>query len=295
MSKPTPLKVAGLHGDKLYQQRARVLLPLLVRQARMRTPITYQALAHEAGIPRGRVMNYPLGCIGRTVQELSARLGPIPQLEAIVVNAKTGMPGPGIDGFFPGALKSATPQRRRAVILAAQQEVFDYPHWDRVLQLCRLPPADPKIAALIDRAAKRGRGGRGEGDAHRHLKLAIARKPALVGLEGETAIEYALPSGDKVDVLVRTRKATVAVEVKPEGAPDADVMRGLFQCVKYRAVINAQRAAQGEHPNADVRLALGGLFPAALLGLCNALSVTVVDRVATKPRRLPSTPNKRTR
>ena len=54
-----------IFGDKLYQQRARVVLPILIRQAFAATPIYYSALAQEAQIPNPRNLNYVLGCIGK--------------------------------------------------------------------------------------------------------------------------------------------------------------------------------------------------------------------------------------
>ena len=41
----------GFFGDKLYQQRARMVLPILVRQAQADKPIYYSTLAQEVGMP----------------------------------------------------------------------------------------------------------------------------------------------------------------------------------------------------------------------------------------------------
>ena len=46
---------APITGDKLYQTRAREVLPILVRQAEAGTPIFYSALAAEVGIPNPRI------------------------------------------------------------------------------------------------------------------------------------------------------------------------------------------------------------------------------------------------
>ncbi len=50
----------GIFGDKLYQLRARVALPILVRQATAQQKITYGDLAEEIGIPNARNLNYVL-------------------------------------------------------------------------------------------------------------------------------------------------------------------------------------------------------------------------------------------
>lgn len=43
-----------ISGDKLYQERARLALPLLVRQAHAAAPVYYSALAAELGMPNAR-------------------------------------------------------------------------------------------------------------------------------------------------------------------------------------------------------------------------------------------------
>ena len=50
----------------------------------------------------------------------------------------------------------------------------------------------------------------------------------------------------------------IAVEVKPSTSPDSDVLRGLFQCVKYKATLDAEAAVMGEKPQAKAILVIGG-------------------------------------
>ena len=66
---------SGLEGDKLYQQRAREALPLLVRQAKAGKKIYYANLANEINIPNPRNLNYPLGSIGTALIDLSEKWG----------------------------------------------------------------------------------------------------------------------------------------------------------------------------------------------------------------------------
>ena len=61
------------------------------------------------------------------------------------------------------------------------------------------------------------------------------------GLSAETAeTEVELPSGDRVDVVCYHASRTVAIEVKSNDSDWADLHRGVYQCVKYRAVLAAQ-------------------------------------------------------
>lgn len=60
-----------LQGDKLYQQRARLALPYLVRQAKANKKIYYSDLAHEVDMPNARNLNYVLGEIGTALESLA--------------------------------------------------------------------------------------------------------------------------------------------------------------------------------------------------------------------------------
>ena len=52
--------------------------------------------------------------------------------------------------------------------------------------------------------------------------------------------EWPLLSGDRIDVMFSDGKSFVAVEVKSICSSPDDLRRGIYQCVKYRAVIEAQ-------------------------------------------------------
>ena len=58
--------------------------------------------------------------------------------------------------------------------------------------------------------------------------------------------EHELLSGDRVDVVCFTESELVAVEVKSRDSNWQDLRRGVYQCVKYRAVLCAQEASQRE-------------------------------------------------
>ncbi len=130
-----------LSGDKLYQERARRALPLLVRQAVARAPVYYSALAKELGMPNPRNLNYVLGRIGEALECLSGRWGErIPAIQCLVINKKTGLPGEGVWWFLTGE------EDFKKLPLAVQQElvwqelyrVFEYTKWSVVLEALSL-------------------------------------------------------------------------------------------------------------------------------------------------------------
>src|SRR4029453_13966099 len=90
-----------ISGNKLYQQRARAALPILVRQAQVGTPILYSELASELGMPNPRNLTYALGSFGQAVKRLAKEWGKeIPLIQCLVINKNTGLPGEGLGWFI---------------------------------------------------------------------------------------------------------------------------------------------------------------------------------------------------
>lgn len=122
-------------------------------------------------------------------------------------------------------------------------EVIQYSDWNWVLAQLELSPYSPftdKETATIKSSADKYRGG--EGKAHKELKEYIYNHPNVIGLKDivRANIEHHLPSGDKLDVYFELADGTiVAVEVKSSTSDDADITRGIFQCVKYKAILEA--------------------------------------------------------
>lgn len=91
--------------------------------------------------------------------------------------------------------------------------------------------------------------GRGEGEEHKNLKEYVRSHPEILGIKGavKAKTEYPLPSGDRLDVYFELSNGNkIAVEVKPSISDDADLIRGIFQCVKYGSVLEAIRRVEAE-------------------------------------------------
>lgn len=272
----------NMFGDSLYQQRARAALPVLVRQATGRQKITYADLAEELDIPNPRNLNFVLGSVGTTLVELSERWkADIPAIQCIVVNQQSGMPGSGVDRMIDAAhVGKLDPRQKEALVDSILSRVFAYPRWFDVLKELGLPTSDLPDISLLD-GERRGRSG-GEGEAHGLLKLEIAKRPTLIGLSASFApgtTEFRLPSGDIVDVILQGRQRRIGVEVKSCISDSADIVRGLFQCVKYLALLKALRNWEGKSYAVEVVLAIEGPFPKELVPLRNLLGVRVVESI----------------
>jgi len=275
----TEYKAKGVDGDSLYQQRARRALPILVRQAKAGQKIYYSDLAEELGMPNARNLNYVLGSIGRTLNELGQELSKeIPPIQSIAVNRGSGFPG---EGFYGYLARGQTRKQKEVLVKAALAQVFAYPEWNLVLSHLGLKPLESS-PGLVEAARRFGSGG--ESKQHLALKNYVADHPSCIGLSRRLSrgrTEFALPSGDCVDVLFLSEREWVAVEVKSIISSSDDVARGLFQCVKYLAVIDAWRGYEGDGRDRRALLVLEGELPRKLIPLRNTLGVKVIENVRT--------------
>ncbi|WP_254318854.1 hypothetical protein [Vibrio cholerae] len=118
-------------GDKLYQQRARKALPFLVRQAIVGETIFYSDLAEELEMPNARNLNYVLGCIGTTLEELAEETEEeIPPIQCLVVNKATELPGEGIGLFISDKdFKKLSKKQKKKIVDSQLTKIYSYPDW----------------------------------------------------------------------------------------------------------------------------------------------------------------------
>jgi hypothetical protein len=296
------MRLRALKGNDWEFRAARCGFPILVEYAKRGQTITYGEWDHE--IVRRRLEKHrfhpeygkPAGLIGNACHEYAKEIERnVPEINLIVINKTTKIPGRGanyyIERFCKTTLKKTIDAEdllladKKAIISRAHEEIFAFDGWDRMLKAYRLKAARKLLyAPLVSRQllGVRGRlGGVPEGPSHKALKLRIADDPALVGVKGVPTgdIEYKLISGDEIDV--HFKRAALGVEVKGRGAGTAEQLRGIFQCVKYRALLRAEQIAQRETPNADCVLALGDSLDRSLLRLAAAFGVRVYASLAS--------------
>jgi hypothetical protein len=248
--------------QKLYQRRAKEALPLLVARAKAGRTITYGQLAKQLHMPNPRNLNYVLGTIGRELQALNRTWKePIPPIQCLVINKTKLTPGRGIGFHMPyKKFQQLTPLAKRQVLQTLHVDIFGYPNWGAVLQHFKITPVIP--ADVLDALAPKARYGKagGEGEDHRILKAHLLQHPELLNLPlpvtGQE--EYAFLSADRIDLLFQHQTTWIGVEVKGVTSDDADLLRGIFQCVKYRALIEAAQRYEQQAVDARILLAIGG-------------------------------------
>ena len=125
-------------------------------------------------------------------------------------------------------------------------------------------------------------GSGGEGDSHKELKEYIYNNPHVIGVEDytEKKKEHKLLSADRIDVWFKQSDGScIAVEVKSHISSEADVLRGIFQCVKYKAILDAEdKAHRIEASNSSI-LVLEGALSEQNKYYRDMLGVTVIENV----------------
>ena len=276
-----PIDQEGL----LYQRRALLALPILVRQAEAGRTIHYGQLARELEMPNPQNLNYVLGSIGISLQNLGQLWGQeIPAIQALVTNKARGLPGPGFTKFLddPGAFRQATNAQRRIIHQRTTDKVHLYQRWGDVLAHFKAQP----WKGLPPEAATHSFGDHeGESPEHQAFKEAVRLHPAWFGIPRCSAtVEYRFRTGDAVDVLFTRGTRRWGVEVKSAVSQEGDILRGLFQCVKYRALLQAEQTAAGNACFVNVYLACEHEFPAKLVGVANVLGVEFFDRLGMRAK-----------
>ena len=284
MAKRQTAKIANsdlLNGDKLYLKTAKKALPYLVRQAKAGQTIYYSDLAQELDVPNPRNLNYVLGAIGNALIDLTERTKiEIPAIQCIVVNKKEELPGEGIGWFISKTDFSKLNRTQKQKVVAAQlTQISAFQKWDWVLAELGLEQLKPNLDKVIN-AAKAKRGSGGESEQHKKFKDFISKNPSAVGLKPNLdngLQEYKLISADTIDVLFTDKDLKIAVEVKSLISDTSDILRGLFQCVKYKHLLEAEQAINNIIPNCKVILALEGQLPNDLKLIKNILGIEVVE------------------
>ena len=251
--------------ENLTSERAtRPLTAWLIYAAKFQRTMTYtdakRRLENECGF--GVIFTVAVGKVAGAAMNKLLECDPnAPLLNVLLVRSDTGLPGSGAVGYlarrYPNrrwlrARNAHKDDRWRTLIEEEAARVYAYPYWDELYRKAynsRLLPSEDDPKGKEKDGKRQGRGG--EGANHRALRLRVLRNPSLVRrkLRPETTnTEVELLSGDRVDVVSITDDRTVAIEVKSKDSDWADLRRGVYQCVKYRAVMKAQDIRR----NADV-------------------------------------------
>lgn len=276
-----------ISGNQLYQERARLTLPYIVKQAQIGETIFYSDLAKKIGIKNARHFDKILGFIGTAMQALGKKYKmEIPKIQCIVISKTDHLPGAGIGWFLDHKddFKKLNKDQKRNFLDRQLFEIYNYKKWDWILEKLELEPVKVNVKNEIEEIKQTGYGG-GESKEHKKFKEFIAENPLLVGINDKIinrSIEYKLPSSDEIDVLFEIPGKLIGVEVKSIKSDEKDILRGIFQCVKYKALLEAEQKVT-KNIETDCYLAIQGKLTNKLRNVAFILKVNVIDSVENQP------------
>lgn len=261
-------------------------IPILVRWAQSGISTnTYGDLIKELGMVRFSGIGYTLGCIEDVIAALRKELGEqIPTLNALV-HGKDGLPSYGFSYVYP-EYETYPLDVKKALVNAENAKTIKYEHWDLVLQALCLKPSvitSEKDEKIIRSGKHFGSGG--EGPQHKALKQSIFAHPESIGIRNvvNSDTEFILLSGDRLDVYFEQKDGTrVAVEVKSSISPDDDILRGLYQCVKYKAILDAENKTHGVFGDTRSILVLEGTLSESNQQVKDSLGLFVIEGFVKK-------------
>ena len=255
--------------------------------------ITYLELAREIGrlkkhgLPWARGMGRVLFKVTQWLDDLNNPWPEeIPYLTTIVVagtGKNKGLPGVGVAGKWKGYDSLSRIQKEEMVNNEYDRILNFGSRWAAVANMLGFDPV--QLPELPPGGSISGKCGGGESPAHEALKLHVLANPQIVGapLDSLGKEESDLLSGDVIDVLFRSKNQWVGVEVKSRTSDKNfdDYRRGVFQAIKYLAVLEAQAKYEYPHEVIDVKvyLVLESSMPPEYMPLVEQHNVNVIAQV----------------
>jgi hypothetical protein len=188
-----------------------------------------------------------------------------PLINGLVVRGpgyKRGLPG-GRFGHFvhkhhghSGNYDNLSPRQQATIVEPIWQNVFEYDRWEEIAaEVYDVNLAAPENASDGPQGEREGKskrlgfGGSAESPEHKALKDYVFSQPERCGGPPRivySAKEHRTKSWDEIDVIFYGEKKIVVAEIKSRISAAEDLVKGVYQCVKYRAVIEAEMAVRGD-------------------------------------------------
>lgn len=274
-------------NNTLPQQKSRILvskiIPILIRWAKNGvTNHTYNDIIKELGYSRFSGIGKQLAYVDDVMRKLRKQTNEdIPTLNALCKNSTTGLPSEGFSYVYT-TYDRMSKEEKLIFVAGLNEKSINYKQWDWVLDSLGLEEAKVFTEEELThiKSASHSYGTGGEGEQHKALKEYIFNYPSSIKIKGIEfkQTEYSLPSGDRLDVYFETEdNRHVAVEVKSSISSDEDIVRGIFQCVKYKAIMKALRQVEAGRYCIDAILVTERPFNSEHTKLAKELGVSYID------------------
>ena len=252
--------------------------------------VTYGELANNVGYPLpytgnlfGRNIGTTLSVMGHMLDKLVIDVENVPLIQSLVVNQNKKLPSDGLKEFS-STYPCLSDQKKKDFVNLEYGKIFQFgARWEKVLiELGFVPINNVSVAPRNNITGLYNPYGSEGSPEHIALRNFIAKNPSVIGIGGRGITEYPLKSGDKVDVVFETSNSIIGVEVKSRRSGTDDIERGLFQCIKYCAVLIAESKVNKNMIDVRCILVLEDILPAELIKVKNSLGITVFENVSPK-------------
>ena len=255
---------------------APIALRMLIEAIHKGEPfVTYGNIAAEIHVKlRGKkIFPINIGAVAGSMMDQILKLDSNAPLINALITRSDGLPGRGVSGYLAKRYRdpklkkwtTVSKSQKLKIVERERKKVRLYPDWKKLEKELFGSPASIKrlnqISKEKDGNSPDGRrGGAPESEEHKKLKEWVQKNPQKIGLRqsfGQGHTEEELLSADIVDVVFTDGEQFAVVEVKSCRSGDGDLRRGIYQCVKYRAVKEAQeKQANTSEGNTSVRAIL---------------------------------------
>lgn len=287
--------------ENLAQYGTKPLTRWLIQAAKERSTLTYGAAKARLEKEIGFSTIFPpnMGSpAGQTVFNLLDENPDVPPLNVLLVREDSGEPGSGagllLANYFGdealrnGSMLETDPDQWSEYCEEAAADVYAFDDWARVFEECYGEPLEQdgethRETPLSPPDGRKGGRGGGEGENHKALRLWVCENAqhlfqSAPGFKRDnvarTVTEKELPSGDRVDNVCYTDRRTIGLEVKSRDSNELDLIRGVYQCIKYKAVLSAIDLRST--PPVEAALVVEDELPSSVKNLARRLGIRTI-------------------
>ncbi len=251
--------------------------------------LTYGEVAIRVGYPEpytgnlfGKNIGATLGVMGHLFDSIIIRGETVPMIQTLVVSKSAKLPSEGLKEFKPTYPNLSTEKKRDFAKNEYQKIDHFGDSWVLLAEQLGIEMDGSLANTSVTVGGRRNTYGSEGSPEHRTLRNYIANNPEAIGLpHGVDGItEYPLKSGDSIDVVFEYEDRVAAVEVKSLRSGDDDIERGLYQCIKYAAVLEAEEITSSSARAIDCSLVLEGDLPKTRVKDQTSLGVTVYSNIS---------------
>lgn len=260
-------------------------LKFLISAAKRGHTVNYEQISLRCGMGNAQWANitfHPIYLLTRRVEfDPQFPYDNVPDLTAIVSQKGKTSTGHGFFANHP-EMEGKSKAERAELLQSERVRALSWRHWaefSAFLDITPLPVLAPPREDLIafDHAS---RGPGGKSPEHQTMQDRILANPICVGvnlkgeiLRDECECEYLFWSQDRLDVVIKTTKEWVGFEVKPLSASENELRKGIYQVVKYAALMRADLLDRGKVKSSRCVLVIQGYLTTTLTDLARTLGV----------------------